>query len=213
MPEKAAHGQSRRGGLRADARRSIERIVTAAVQLTAEQGPEVTLEEIAREAGVAPATLYRHFPSRMHLFEYIYRGRTQELAARATALSSTQGPLDALIQWLREFIDLGVESDLVLSSLLGQGLKESDPDANQRWGYEQLIAAVESLLGAAQRAKVVGSGIEAGELLYLATGLVKAIELAASRGGAASPAELRERYMELMLDGLHARPVSNSLSS
>lgn len=206
MPEKTAHAQPRRDGLRADARRSIERIVSAAVELTAAQGPEVTLEEIAKAARVAPATLYRHFPSRMHLFEYIYRGRTEELADRAATLLSTLGPLDALIQWLREFIDLGIESDIVLSSLLGQGLRESDPDANQRWGYDKLATAVEDLLGAAQRAKDVGPDIKASELLFLSTGLVRAVELSASWDGAASPGDLRDRYITLMLDGLRIRP-------
>jgi len=49
---------------RADAQRNRERLVDAAKAAFAEAGAEVSLEEIARRAGVGIGTLYRHFPSR-----------------------------------------------------------------------------------------------------------------------------------------------------
>jgi AcrR family transcriptional regulator len=53
--------------LRADAERNRERIVGAARALFAERGIEVTMEEVARRAGVGVATLYRRFPTRADL--------------------------------------------------------------------------------------------------------------------------------------------------
>ena len=50
--------------LRADAARNSERLVRAAREVFAEQGPEARLDEVARRAGVGVATLYRRFPDK-----------------------------------------------------------------------------------------------------------------------------------------------------
>ncbi len=53
--------------LRADAEQNRERIVKAAQALFAERGIDVTMEEVARCAGVGVATLYRRYPTRADL--------------------------------------------------------------------------------------------------------------------------------------------------
>ena len=53
--------------LRADAERNRDRIVDAAAELFAERGLSVPLDDIARQAGVGVATLYRRFPTRTDL--------------------------------------------------------------------------------------------------------------------------------------------------
>ncbi|MEU1880372.1 helix-turn-helix domain-containing protein [Streptosporangium sp. NPDC020072] len=57
--------------MRADARRNRELIVTTALGLFAERGAAVSMEEIARAAGLGVGTLYRHFPDRQALVEDI----------------------------------------------------------------------------------------------------------------------------------------------
>jgi len=54
---------------RRDARRNRERLLAAARAAFAEHGLGVSLDEIARRAGVGNATLYRHFPTREALIE------------------------------------------------------------------------------------------------------------------------------------------------
>ena len=49
---------------RADARRNRVRLLETAHDLFAERGTDASLEEVARRAGVAIGTLYRHFPTR-----------------------------------------------------------------------------------------------------------------------------------------------------
>lgn len=53
---------------RKDMRRNLERVLTAAHELFAERGPDVTMEEVARRAGVGVGTIYRRFPSKEQLF-------------------------------------------------------------------------------------------------------------------------------------------------
>jgi AcrR family transcriptional regulator len=53
--------------LRADAARNSERIARAAREVYAENGPDATLDDIARRAGVGIATLYRRFPNKEEL--------------------------------------------------------------------------------------------------------------------------------------------------
>src|ERR1700679_1823592 len=50
--------------LRRDAEANRERILETARQLFAEQGLETSMDEVARRAGVGPATLYRRFPTK-----------------------------------------------------------------------------------------------------------------------------------------------------
>src|SRR5205814_1026699 len=53
--------------LRKDSRRNRAALLAAARTAFAEEGLDAALEGIARRAGVAIGTLYRHFPTRMDL--------------------------------------------------------------------------------------------------------------------------------------------------
>jgi AcrR family transcriptional regulator len=48
----------------ADAQRNRDRLVEVAVRTLSQDGPDVTLEAIAKDAGVGIGALYRHFPTR-----------------------------------------------------------------------------------------------------------------------------------------------------
>lgn len=53
---------------RRDTVRNLERVLEAASELFAERGSGVTMEQVARRAGVGVGTVYRRFPSKEHLF-------------------------------------------------------------------------------------------------------------------------------------------------
>ncbi len=53
---------------RKDMLRNLERVLRAAQELFARRGAAVTMEEVARHAGVGVGTIYRRFPSKEHLF-------------------------------------------------------------------------------------------------------------------------------------------------
>jgi AcrR family transcriptional regulator len=90
--------------LRADARRNRDRLVEVAAAAFAQKGVETSLEDIARQAGVGIGTLYRHFPTREHLVEVVYRRELESLAAAAGELAEKNPPDVALEEWMRRFV-------------------------------------------------------------------------------------------------------------
>jgi AcrR family transcriptional regulator len=90
-------------GLRADARRNRDALLAAGAAAFAERGPDASLEDIARRAGVGIGTLYRHFPDRDALTEAVYR-REVELLCDSVEPLLADNPADiALANWMRNF--------------------------------------------------------------------------------------------------------------
>src|SRR5580704_16415153 len=93
--------------MRADAQRNYDRLLQAAVAAFAEHGADdVSLEEIARRAGVGIGTLYRHFPTR------------KALLVRATELKEADSPSEALAAWLRALTVFSATKRNLTSALL-----------------------------------------------------------------------------------------------
>ncbi|HEY0501720.1 MAG TPA: helix-turn-helix domain-containing protein [Kutzneria sp.] len=91
--------------LRADAQRNRDALLAAAAPAFASRGADASLEEIARQAGVAIGTLYRHFPTREALFVAVHRAEMINVAEHADALLIEHEPLAALRLWLGRFTD------------------------------------------------------------------------------------------------------------
>jgi AcrR family transcriptional regulator len=156
---------------RADARRNRERLLeVATAAFAAADGRPVSLESIARDAGVGIGTLYRHFPNREALVEAIYRTELAEVAAAAEQLLKRHPPkiaesLHAMFDsgamqpsrtrdsiagavnlLLRAGADDGslrsdVQADDVVSSLIGIFLASASPDQTGRL-LDLLVAGV-----------------------------------------------------------------------
>jgi AcrR family transcriptional regulator len=89
---------------RSDARRNRERLLQVATAAFANaQGRPVSLESIARDAGVGIGTLYRHFPTREALVEAIYRAELAEVAAAAEDLLQRHPAGTALRRWMDRY--------------------------------------------------------------------------------------------------------------
>ncbi len=89
---------------RSDARRNRERLLQAATAaFSASDGGPVSLESIARDAGVGIGTLYRHFPTREALVEAVFRAELAEVAAAAEQLLKRHPPSAALRRWMDRY--------------------------------------------------------------------------------------------------------------
>jgi AcrR family transcriptional regulator len=72
--------------LRADARRNRAKVLSAAEEVFASEGPAVPIDEVARRAGVGVGTVYRHLPTKQALFEAIVVARIEALIERGEEL-------------------------------------------------------------------------------------------------------------------------------
>src|ERR1700746_929617 len=97
--------QSKARKLRTDAQRKRERILQVAKQAFSQSGANASLDEVAKEAGVGPGTLYRHFPTREDLLEAVYRIEVEKLAASVRKFAETSPPVEALRAWMLLFVD------------------------------------------------------------------------------------------------------------
>jgi AcrR family transcriptional regulator len=90
--------------IRSDARRNRDKLLEAATAaFAAAEGRPVSLEAIARDAGVGIGTLYRHFPTREALVEAIYRAELADVAAAAEQLLRRHPPKAALRRWMDRY--------------------------------------------------------------------------------------------------------------
>ena len=104
MTTKTATPDSPTPPLRADARRNRERLLEVARGSFIEHGPEASLDDIAKRAGLGIGTLYRHFPTREVLQEAVLRDGIDRLRADAERRLDAAAPFDALASWLDEML-------------------------------------------------------------------------------------------------------------
>jgi AcrR family transcriptional regulator len=102
---------------RADAQRNRERILEVAKDAFTEHGAGVSLDEVAKQAGVGAGTLYRHFPTRDALLEAVYRSEVAKLAAAGPEFSKTMAPIEALRAWMLLFVDYIAAKQIIAPAL------------------------------------------------------------------------------------------------
>ena len=102
---------------RADAQRNRARILQVAKEIFTRDGASASLDDIARQAGIGPGTLYRHFPTRDVLIEAVYRSEVEKLAAAEQRFAANLPPLQALRAWMLLFIDHVSEKRLIIPAM------------------------------------------------------------------------------------------------
>jgi AcrR family transcriptional regulator len=102
---------------RADAQRNRERILEVAKAAFTRWGANTSLDDIAKQAGVGPGTLYRHFPTRDDLLVAVYRTEVEKLAAAQEKFSAIMLPIDALRAWMLLFVDYIAAKHIIAPAL------------------------------------------------------------------------------------------------
>jgi AcrR family transcriptional regulator len=179
--------------LRKDAERNRERILVAARELFAEHGLTVTLDEIARHAGVGVGTVYRRFPDKELLIDALFEDRLGEIVAVATEATEIDDPWRGLAHFLERALELQAQ-DRALKELL---LSTSDGHARVERGRAVVQPLVLGLLQRAQEAGVVRDDVAVSDLILIqhAAGEVAAYTREVSP-------EVWRRILVVALDGL-----------
>lgn len=102
---------------RADAERNRVRILEVAKEAFTRSGANASLDDIAKQAGVGPGTLYRHFPSRDALLEAVYQTEVEKLAAAEQDLARAMPPIEALRAWMLLFVDYIATKKIIAPAL------------------------------------------------------------------------------------------------
>ncbi|MFD5595589.1 TetR/AcrR family transcriptional regulator [Streptomyces griseorubiginosus] len=178
--------------VRADAARNRIRLLDAAHIAFASEAP-ASLKQIARDAGVGIATLYRHFPTREALVEAIYQQELDDVCAEAEALLHTEDPAHALRSWMDRFADHAStrrETADALRAVLASDIASASP------AHAQLCAAVQTILAAGTANGTLRADVHAEDIVATLVGMFTTTSLAGGRGQLS-------RMLDLLMDAVH----------
>ena len=178
--------------LRADAQRNREKLLIAAVDLFADEGPDASLEAIAKRAGVGIGTLYRHFPTREALVEAAYRTEVERVCDAAVELLRDHPPDEALAEWMDRFVSYAAAKRGMGDALRSAVGSDSSLFSETRG---RLVEAIALLLDAAVAAGTVRSDVDAEDVLRAMGGVWN---LPLEKGWQ----ERARRMLGLLMDGL-----------
>jgi AcrR family transcriptional regulator len=175
---------------RADAQRNYEHLLAAAKTAFNATGADASLDDIAREAGVGNATLYRHFPTREKLLEAVYDEQIQAFCATGRALLDSP-PAQALRQWQLAAIAHFTQNRGLADAILAEHRGTAPPRFAEWHHLIEEVAA--SLLERAQQAGVVRTDLTAHELTRLTSAIATI---------AGPDAVKAKRLLSLLMEGL-----------
>ncbi len=177
---------------RADVARNRQLLVDAAKAAFAKVGIDVSLEEIARRAGVGIGTLYRHFPSREAVVEAVYRREVEQLAEAVPQLLESLSPGKALHKWMHLFIDYIATKRLIAPSL---GPATGRSSALYATSAELITDAISTLIKRATASGEIRANVDPADLLRAMIGV------SYQNPDAGWEASAR-RIIDLLMDGL-----------
>ena len=181
--------------LRADAQKNRERILEVAKEAFSKSGVNASLDDVAKQAGVGPGTLYRHFPSREELLKAVYRTEAEKLAAAERRFAETLPPVEALRAWMLLFVDHIAAKQIIASAL---NALVGDPKTIFEASYAQIWEAIRALVGRAIESGDIREDLDPIDLLRALIGVANV---------ATSPdwQQSARRLVDILISG--SRPV------
>ncbi|MFB0633421.1 TetR/AcrR family transcriptional regulator [Streptomyces sp. AB3(2024)] len=186
--------------LRADAARNVEKIVRAARDVYAGQGPEAPLDEIARRAGVGIATLFRRFPDKAALLRAVLDQQfTQDVLPVIDRALTDEDARRGLTTVIEAALTSAADEHHVLTAARNAGIFTAETSA-------RFFDALDPLVVRGQRDGVIRADLVPDDLKRVMGMLVSVLwTMDPAEGG-------WRRYVTLVLDGLSpaaASPLPN----
>ena len=174
--------------LRADARRNHERVLDAATEAFAASGPDASIDEIARLAGVGHGTVFRRFPTKDDLMVAVIARHVAEMKALAEEALAAEDPGEAFFAFVQQVAELNMRTP---------GLHRCVVHCGGKPGSAELEKLVERIVARAQRAGAVRRDVTPADVPLLVRSALTS-----------APPGLWRRYLGVVLDGL--RPAKTS---
>ncbi len=180
--------------LRADAARNRARVLEVACETFAVEGLSISIEEIARRAGVGAGTVCRHFPAKQDLVQAVFADRLQLIVDEGRVLLESGDPGQALFDFLRLLVlEWGATNHGLKNAFAGSGIKIKTEGA-----HDAFLAILGELLQRAQQAGTARTDVGAAEVKALVIGC-QAMQT--------YNIELAERLVDVVFDGLRTSPA------
>ncbi|HJU36426.1 MAG TPA: TetR/AcrR family transcriptional regulator [Gaiellaceae bacterium] len=170
--------------LRADARRNLERVLDAATEAFAASGPDASIDDIARLAGVGHGTVFRRFPTKDDLMFAVIERHVDEMCTLAREALAAADPGQAFFDFVWRLAELNMSTP---------GLHRCVVHCGDKPGAAELEKLADRVVSRAQRAGAVRRDVKAEDVRLLVRSALTN-----------TPPGQWRRYLAVVLDGLRA---------
>jgi AcrR family transcriptional regulator len=179
--------------LRKDAALNRERLLSAASELFAEHGLDITLNDIAHHAGVGVGTAYRRFANKEEVIDALFEQRLQDVAAVATEALDEPDAWRGLVTFLQRSLDMQF-GDRGLNQIMNNSALG---DARVSDARDRIAPLMTQLVDRAKEQGVVRPDFDQTDLVFMQVALSAVMDSARS----VAP-EIYKRYLTILLDGI-----------
>lgn len=175
---------------RADAKRNRDKLLEVAHRVFTTQGITVSMDDIARHAGVGVGTVYRHFPTKEELFGAVMVSHKTRLIEEAKKWLRHEDPGEAFFRYFAIIIREAIANKAITDALVGSGLNKDEALAEVARDFWQEL---DHLLERAQQSGSVRTDARIEDIRALLIGVLQA-------NGDGNP--FPERIVSIIFDGL-----------
>jgi len=181
--------------LRKDAEINRQRLLAAADELFAKYGLDVTLNDIAHQAGVGVGTAYRRFANKQQVIDALFEQRLDEVAAMADEALADPDAWRGLTIFLERSLQMQMEDRALTEILNNPQLGQHRVDEAR----DRIAPLVSAIIDRAREEGVLRSDFDSTDAIFIQVALAAVIDK--TRG--ISPV-LYRRYLMMFLDGIRS---------
>jgi AcrR family transcriptional regulator len=181
--------------MRRDAQRNHDHILRAARDLFAEAGTKVSIDEIARAAGVGVGTVHRHFPAKEDLVTAVLVWSWEPVVDALDEALERDDPLAGLASFFLQVAEFQAANRALAEEMRDTGHDDHPELERAKQAISERLA---DLVARAQAAGEIRADVGVGDLRLMLIGLAQT----ATASGAEITSEEKARYVGILLDGL-----------
>lgn len=191
-------------GLRKDAERNRQRVLTAARELFAIKGMEATLNDVAHHAGVGVGTVYRRFATKEELVEAIFEEGIAELVCLAETALQHSNSWDGFVWFIERHCELAATDRGLREMVYSKAYGGDRVDCAR----EELVPLISKLVDRAR-----SDGYLRADIGHSDTPIIGLLAGTVSEWAGHVDPELWRRYVALLLEGMRYHPDQKPLGT